>query len=114
MAFEIEQVKPIGERESPAFVDGVTESGEDFGEFRLMKFPVYPPAPRGATLRAFRVGGPGAAYVSIFEAAKLLGLKAVDVSALERGAARFVDEADWERAAKVLRPTAPAKEAARG
>ena len=59
--------------------------------------PVYPDSPRGAKLRAIRLN----ARLGLNDAAERLGVTAVELSAVERGAA-ILDEDDWKSACRIL------------
>lgn len=88
-------VAPIGTHRSAAFVCGPHTSG-----LREIEEPTYPPSPRGDALRELRARE--GAHVTIREAARLLGISAVDVSALELGRATLSDE-DWDEAERRIR-----------
>ncbi|HMA26006.1 MAG TPA: helix-turn-helix transcriptional regulator [Solirubrobacterales bacterium] len=82
---ELDPIAPIGTREAAGFV----YYSDGSGEFRAWSEPTYPPHPEGERFRAARV----AAGVSLRAAAKLLGLRPVDVSNLEQG--RVVPRGGW-------------------
>jgi hypothetical protein len=92
--FEVREVTPTGERTSGCFVD----YADGTGEFKDMTFKSYPDSPRGRSLFIVR----HTAGIYLGTAGKLLGLGAVDISGLERGAFEFVDDADWARAEALI------------
>lgn len=87
-------VDPIGEETGPAFVDG--PGGH---ELRMVTRKVYPDG-GGRAFRNSRV----AAGRSLRETAKILGLDAVDLSAVERGSKRPEDWPAFWRASGVPGP----------
>lgn len=91
MRFETKIVEPIATRPALAFVcrkDGPSGIAE-------MPLASYPPSPRGKAFREARLAPP---YRTLGDAAKALGMRLVDVSALEMGGRVFVDDEDWARA----------------
>lgn len=63
----------------------------------------YPPSPLGAQLRRYRTAvDRGGDHVSLGDAARAIGVSAVDVSDLERGRATL-DPVDWRRAFDAVR-----------
>jgi len=76
-----EAVEPIGQRQARGFIDYADGRGE-FGEWTE---PVFPPYPEGRSFRNHRV----ARSISLRQAADLLGLTAVELSAAERGRRHF-------------------------
>ena len=88
-------VEPVGHTTGPAFVHRASGCS-----FEHVTVPSYPPSPRGQRLRDARVLGSGC---SLREAAKRLGMKPVDYSAIEHGSAVFVDDADWAQAERIIR-----------
>lgn len=78
-------VEPTGARTSPAFVE---RADPRRCGLEMVTFKTYPEPAR--QLREWRVEGD----MSLRECAALLGLKASEVSALERGSATLSD-ADW-------------------
>lgn len=85
----IRPVAPIGTRPASGFVD----YADGHGAFESWEEPVYPPSPDGAALHAKRLS----LDMSLRECAKLLGMKAVDLSSLEWGRAAF-EEGAFEEA----------------
>ncbi len=88
-------VAPIGTRTTLAFVN----RGEGRGGLEEVTLDVYPEASvaRGRAFREYRVR----IGRSLREAAQLLGLHAVDVSSLERGAATLSED-EWGLALETL------------
>ena len=86
-------IEPIGTRTSRAFV--TRASGCDI---ETMTTPVYPPSPRGEELRRVRV----AFDRTLGEAARLLGLRPLDVSDLEWGRATFATDEEWNAVLRAL------------
>ena len=86
---KIVKVNPIGEHNGTAIVGG---------HLREVPLPTYPPSPDGKRLREKRI----AVGLSLREAAIVLGLSAVDLSMLERGAARLSTAKEWEDVFKRL------------
>jgi DNA-binding XRE family transcriptional regulator len=77
--FGFRPVEPIGTRTAYAHVN----RGDKPHYWGPVEFPDFPPSPEGDALRELRMR----LRVTLREAAQYLGLSAVDVSALERGAA---------------------------
>ena len=94
MADTTVKIAPVGSRESVAFV---TRAGVGCG-LESVSLPTYEPHPHQA-LREHRL----AVGLTLRDAASALGLRAVEVSEIERGARRFVDEAEWGAAICALR-----------
>lgn len=88
-------VAPIGTHRSVAFVCGPRTS-----ELRDTEEPTYPPSPRGAALRELRARE--GAHVTLGEVARMLGVRASDVSSLELGGATLSAE-DWDEAERLIR-----------
>ncbi len=87
-------VAAIGTRTTGAFVN----RGEDRpGGYEQIVLHVYPPSPDGERMRALRVD----LDLGLREASNALGIKPVDLSALERGSARC----DWQEMELRLRAT---------
>ncbi len=100
-------VPSLGKRETHAFVDWHDKTtGEMRGDFRPVSVDVYPTSPCGEALRHLRV----LAGLGLRETAAMLGLSAVDLSALERGSATLTD-AEWVDVFQAIRDRArPPKE----
>lgn len=90
MSLSLIPVQPIAKRSS-------TVLACPGGKLVTFEENVYPPSEHGGTLRQHRVGY----ELSLRETAKLLGLKAVDLSALEAGRATLSHD-DWVRAFDAL------------
>ena len=88
------KLAPIGTRDSVAFV---TRAGVGCG-LESVSLPTYAPHPHQA-MREHRL----AVGLTLSDAASALCLRAVEVSEIERGARRFVDEAEWGAAICALR-----------
>lgn len=86
---KIVKVNPIGEHNGTAFIGG---------HLREVPLPTYPPSPDGKRLRNRRV----ALGLSLREAAIALGVRAVELSELERGAARLSTAEEWNEAIRAL------------
>lgn len=99
--FKPAPVVPIGIRQTLAFVDYTPEArarGMRNG-LQPIGVPEYPPHPRGRALRDLRVD----LGLGLRQATAMLGLTAVELSALERGASTLEPAAEWDRAEAVLR-----------
>lgn len=81
-------VAPVGSHESLAFVNPPPPSGG----LQRVKVTDYPPSPRGEALLLTRLGFD----LGLRAAAEVLGLRAVDLSALEHGRATLSAD-DWLR-----------------
>lgn len=99
MADRIESVEPIGTKTVNAFWDGHDEHGKHVGGFGPIERPEYPPNPHGEALARLRK----ASAIGLSTAARLLALTPEQLSGIERGRYRFAEEAEWEKAATILR-----------
>ena len=76
------------------FVDSIDiVTGERRGDFTTLAIDAYPPSPMGVALREARV----AANLSLRDAAALLDLDLLELSALERGILNLT-ASDWQLA----------------
>lgn len=92
--FTVVPVAPIGSHETVAHVNrGHLGSG-----FEVIAVDDYPPHPRGDALRAARVD----VSLGLRDAAKILGVTPVDLSAVEHGRASFASDAEWDRALAMI------------
>lgn len=108
MKLRLREVHPIARRGTVALVDrratrAQRRRGDDYGSgivggLEVVTLPVYPPSPHGAELRQLRT----LLGLSIGEAARALGVSAVELSDLERGRRVPVDPSDWKPARAVL------------
>jgi hypothetical protein len=106
MKFQIKKVEPIGKRKGGAFVSRTNGTGG----YEILEFNVYPDAPGGEALRAARVDRELRHHVTLRIGAARLGLTAEQLSGIEHGRYTFVDPADFDRAAEVLRAAPAANE----
>lgn len=101
---EIERVAPIGTTEATALV--CSRPGRS--QMMTHELPVYPASPEGQELRRIRIE----LGISIRQAAELLGISAVMLGQLERGASRYKYQSDWSAARVALRRYARTQESA--
>ncbi len=90
---KLRPVAPCGQHRSPCFVD----YADGTGELRDLDIADYPNEERRRELRNRRVNG--AAFMSIREAARRLGLTAAEYSSIERGS---MEPEDWNAMLCVL------------
>jgi hypothetical protein len=91
-------VPPLRTERRGAFV---TRTNGNCG-FELMDFDVHPQSPRGRAFRDMREQ----CRLSMRDAAKALGITAVQVSGLERGSFTLTPEG-WNEAERIVRATPP-------
>lgn len=91
--FPITAVEPTGSNFGGAFV-----SRKDGCSVEFADRPTYARDPRGDAFRRARQD----AGIFLVDAARILGITVVDVSGLEHGRVRFVDDGDWERAMRIV------------
>ena len=98
MKLNLIPVTSLGKRETMAFVDGHDKNGEPWGDYRAVKVDEYPPSPCGEALRHIRV----MAGFGLGEASRLLEIRPVELSALERGS-MMLSPKQWIEVYQLLR-----------
>lgn len=91
-------VTPTGSRAAAALVMRSGPRGRVCSQ-EVVALDTYPPSPEGEELRRVRVHE---ADLTLREAARCLGITPSELSALERGSARFEELAGWAAARELM------------
>jgi hypothetical protein len=94
----LEAIAPIGTRPVTGFWNGHDpKTGRKLG-YETRDVPAYPEHPRGQALAKLRRDH----SISLGNAARLLALTPEQLSGLEHGRYRFIDESEWDKAKTIL------------